>query len=77
MKNRELINKMTRAEIQTILENNGFAVYDNESMDDLREAVIVNIEDGTIKFEDLEPALNNIIDRETVRTTVNPRFNLN
>ncbi len=44
----ELVNNLTRAHIQTILENYGFACYDSESTDDLRTALVENIIDGTI-----------------------------
>lgn len=42
------INWLSRAEIQGILESNGFAVYDSDSTDDLREALRANILDSTI-----------------------------
>lgn len=42
------INWMDREQIVAILENYGFACYDSESTDDLRDALRANIEDGTI-----------------------------
>lgn len=47
------INWLSRDTIQVILERNGFAVYDSESIDMLREALYENIEDGTISKEEL------------------------
>jgi hypothetical protein len=49
----ELINWLSREEIQEILEAYGFAVYDDEAIEDLREALRVNIEDGTIDLDDI------------------------
>ena len=48
------LNWLDRAEIQEILERWGFAVYDSESTDDLREALQENIEDGTIPEEEID-----------------------
>ena len=45
---RKTINWMDRSEIWYILEGFCFQVFDDESTDTLREALIVNIEDGTI-----------------------------
>ena len=42
------INKLDRARIVKIHEDYGFACYDTESTDDLRESLRSNIEDGTI-----------------------------
>lgn len=42
------INWLDRSEIVEILESYGFAVYDSESTDDLREALRANVDDGTI-----------------------------
>lgn len=42
------INWLDRAKIVEILEDYGFACYDHESTDDLREELRVNIMDGTI-----------------------------
>lgn len=49
------INWLERQRIVDILEvNGGIACYDSESTDELREALRVNIEDGTINPEVLE-----------------------
>lgn len=42
------INWLDRKQIVEILENYGFACYDSESTDELRDALRANIEDGTI-----------------------------
>ena len=39
----------TRAQLTEILEEHGFAVYESEDTEMLREAVRVNIMDGTIE----------------------------
>jgi len=48
------INWLDRSEIQNILEKYGFAVNDDESTDDLREALRDNIADGTISIGEIE-----------------------
>lgn len=50
MKNYDLdkLNQLRRWQIEKILEANGFACYDNETIEDLREALRVNLRDGTI-----------------------------
>ena len=45
---RSTINWMNRNEICYILEGFCFQVFDDESTATLREALIVNVEDGTI-----------------------------
>ena len=47
----DYLNRMSREEIQCLLEENGFAVYDSEPTEKLREALRVNMQDGTIKEE--------------------------
>lgn len=42
------INWLDREKIVTILESYGFACYDSESTDDLRDALRTNIADNTI-----------------------------
>jgi len=42
------IRSLSRQEIAEILENYGFACYDHEDTEELREALLVNIQDGTI-----------------------------
>lgn len=42
------INWMDRKQIVALLENFGFACYDSESTDELRDAVRENVADGTI-----------------------------
>lgn len=48
------INWLDRERIVQILENYGIACYNDESTDELREALRINIMDGTIPEEDLE-----------------------
>jgi hypothetical protein len=48
-----LVNWMDRSDIQSVLENYGFAVYDSESDDELRAALLENVLDGTIPMGDL------------------------
>ena len=45
---RQAIGWMDRGEIAKILEGYGFAVYDDESTSTLRDALLANVEDGTI-----------------------------
>lgn len=42
------VNWLDREQIVKILEDYGFACYDSESTDELREALRANIADGTI-----------------------------
>lgn len=42
------INWLDREDIVAILEEHGFACYDSESTDELREALRSNVEDGTV-----------------------------
>jgi hypothetical protein len=42
------INWMDRTQIVALLENFGFACYDRETTDELRDAVRENVADGTI-----------------------------
>lgn len=44
----ERINQLSRKRVQDILEQFGFAVYDTESTDVLKEALLTNVQDGTI-----------------------------
>lgn len=48
------INWLDREDIVRILESYGFACYDSETTDDLREALRINVMDGTIPITDLE-----------------------
>ena len=48
------INWLERHQIQSILQEYGFAVYDSENTDDLRETLRENIQDGTISKSVLE-----------------------
>lgn len=48
------INVLSRKEIVDILNDYGFACYDTESTEELRRALVVNIEDETIPFADVE-----------------------
>ena len=51
------LNWIERNDLQTILERHGFAVYDSEDVDDLRDAVESNINDGTIPENELDEYL--------------------
>lgn len=42
------VNWMDRDDIVRILEDNGFACHDHETDDNLREALVTNIQDNTI-----------------------------
>ena len=42
------INWLDREDIVAILEDHGFACYDNEATQELREALREGVEDGTI-----------------------------
>jgi len=48
------VNWMDRDDMQSLLENYGFAVYDDESTQDLRNAIAANVGDGTIPESALE-----------------------
>lgn len=47
------INWLSRQEIVNLLEGAGFACYDSESTDNLREALRSSIKDGDILEEDI------------------------
>jgi hypothetical protein len=50
MKNmRECINWLNREQITELLENNGMAVYDNETTEELEESLSQCVEDGDIE----------------------------
>lgn len=46
------LNEFGRQEIVEMLENVGIACYDHEDTETLREALRVNIEDGTIVLDE-------------------------
>lgn len=46
------LNKLSRQEIVELLESVGIACYDSENTEMLREALRVNVEDGTIELEE-------------------------
>ncbi len=48
----EITKHISRQQIAEILEEHGFACYDSESTDKLREALRVNIEEGVIEIEE-------------------------
>lgn len=48
------INWLDRDQVVEILERYGFACYDTESTDDLREALKTNVKDGTIDETDID-----------------------
>ncbi len=47
------INWLSRADITSLLENIGLVCYDSETIEELKEALVVSIEDGTIDCEDI------------------------
>ena len=47
------VNWMSRDEIVGLLEGFGFVCYDHETTDELREALVVNVLDGTITKDNL------------------------
>ena len=47
------INWLSRDQVVSLLEGNGMACYDTESIDDLKESLRACIEDGDISPEDL------------------------
>ncbi len=49
-----VINWMTRYQIQEVLENHGFAVYDDESTDALKYALFLEYEEGGIDPAELD-----------------------
>jgi hypothetical protein len=51
---KERVNQLTRNAIEYILTEHGFQVYDDEPTEVLREALLVNVEDGTIPKSELE-----------------------
>lgn len=50
----KLVNWMSREEIVAVLEAYGFACYDSETTAQLREALVVNIQDKTIPLNAVE-----------------------
>lgn len=48
------INWLDRTKVVEILEGYGFACYDSESTDSLREALRINVDDGTIPRSAIE-----------------------
>lgn len=53
MDTRRTVNWMSREQVVAVLENYGFACYDSESTDELRDALVENVEDGTIEERDI------------------------
>jgi hypothetical protein len=51
---REKLNWLDRSELESILESVSIACYPNESDDTLRDAIVSNIEDGTLDVSVLE-----------------------
>lgn len=51
---RERLNWLDRSELERMLEDVGIACYEHETNAELREAIAVNIEDGTIPTEELD-----------------------
>jgi hypothetical protein len=56
---RERCNWLNRKDIIVLLESAGIACYDNETDDVLRDALIVNVEDGTIPQDALDKYVGN------------------
>ncbi len=50
---RERIQQATRREIEDLLEGVSVQCYDSETTDELRDALIANVEDGTISPDSL------------------------
>lgn len=50
----KIINWMNREEVVELLEGEGIACYDSESTDELREALLASVQDGSISVEALE-----------------------
>jgi len=51
----ERARDLTREECARLLEDAGIQVYDHESIETLREAVIANLDDGTIEICEVCP----------------------
>jgi uncharacterized protein YgiB involved in biofilm formation len=51
----ERARDLTREECARLLEDAGIQVYDHESIETLREAVIANLDDGTIEICEVLP----------------------
>lgn len=47
------LRDLSRDQIQKILESNGYAVYDHEDTDELRETLRSDVENGIIAEDDL------------------------
>jgi carbamoylphosphate synthase small subunit len=47
------INNVSRAKLQEVFENHGFAVYDSESTESLRKAMQIELDDGSIDESEL------------------------
>lgn len=63
---RTQINWMERSEIQALLESAGFAVYDNESDEDLREALYQAVEAGDITLEASKKTATKLSDSDAI-----------
>lgn len=50
---RKRLNWMDRADIEKLLESIGIASYDDETTDELKDAVVQNINDGNLDIDDL------------------------
>jgi len=50
---RAIVRTMPRSKIVALLEGASIACYDNEDLNVLEEALVVNVLDGTIAEEDL------------------------
>lgn len=47
------LNRMSRREIEAVLESISIQSYDTETIKELKEAVIANLEDGTLIPSDI------------------------
>lgn len=46
------VRRLDRQQITSLLERYGFAVHERETTDELRDALVANVDDGTVpKFE--------------------------
>lgn len=51
---RRLIRDADRAQIESLLQSNGYQVYDHESTDDLRDCLLKDVEAGIIDTAELD-----------------------
>lgn len=59
---RNTIRDASRAQIEKILESNGYQVYDHETTDFLRENLLNDVESGVISEADLDLPVERLMD---------------